>query len=658
DCTLEFEHTLEDFERQVPHLEKLKEFYGEMSFRPDEFLTTHPDSSDEPETEEPVNSVADYDRYELITTLERLKELQAVFQRQKELVMDLETTSLKAVEAEIVGISFAWEKGNPVYIPVAHEVMDTQLSCDQVLDLLKPVFENPKIRIIGQNIKYEMMVLQNYGITLSGDIHDTMLQSYLLYAASHRHNLDELADRFLKHKMIKYEDVTGKGKNQISFSQVTLDQALRYAAEDSDITFQLHKLLLPRLKDANLLALYEEIELPLCRTLAKIEANGVKINSDYLKELSQQLQVEIKVLEQEIYRESGETFNINSPKQLGNILFEKMGITIGKKKTKTGFSTNVQVLEKIARHELIGEHLMAYRTKTKLVNTYLDVLPTLVSKKTNRIHTSYHQAIAATGRLSSKDPNLQNIPIRGADGKKIRAAFIADSGKVLVAADYSQIELRFLAHLSQDPSLISIFKAGGDIHRETAAAVYGISPGEVIEDQRSAAKAINFGIIYGMGAFRLSQEIGISNREAKQFIDAYFEKYPGIRTYMDDTVNFCKENGYVETMFQRKREIPEINSRNRMAQTGSERVAINSRIQGSAADLIKMSMIEIQDQLDNNRLDCKMILQVHDELVFEVLEKDVEESVSMIKNRMENAASLDVPLVVDVGIGKNWKEAH
>jgi DNA polymerase-1 len=660
DCSLEFEYNLDDFERRVPDLQKLKDFYQEMNFRPDDFLLTHPDisSTDSPQTEKARSTAVDYERYELVTSLERLLELQTIFSKQKELVMDLETTSIKAVEAEIVGFSFAWAGGNPVYIPVAHQEVEKQLSCKQVLDTLRVIFEDTAIRIIGQNIKYEMLVLNNYGIKLKGRIHDTMLQSYLLYASTHRHNLDELAERFLNHKMIKYEEVTGKGKKQIPFSAVPLDQALRYAAEDSDVTYQLHQLLFPRLQKAGLLSLYEEIELPLCKTLAKIEASGVKINPEYLQKLSRQLQAEILELEQAIYQESGEEFNINSPKQLGHILFEKMGITIGKKKNKTGYSTNIKVLEKIAWREKIGELLILYRTKTKLVNTYLEVLPSLINSETGRIHTSYHQAVTATGRLSSKDPNLQNIPIKGTDGKKIRAAFIADRGNVLVAADYSQIELRFLAHLSQDASLIKIFKADGDIHRETAAAIYGVQPEQVEDKQRQAAKAINFGIIYGMGAFRLSQEIKVSNSEAKLFIETYFERYPKIQTYMDETINFCRKNGFVETMFQRKRAIPEINSGNRIVKSAAERVAINSRIQGSAADLIKIAMIRIQEQLEKNGADCKMIMQVHDELVFEVRKNELEASLTLIKTTMEQAAPLDVPLVVDIGVGENWREAH
>jgi len=658
DCDMKFDSSLDDYLRQIPDLEQLKAFYEEMNFRPDDFLTHHPDAVEEADEEEEETSLIDYSSYELVTSLERLRELQRIFLQQEELVLDLETTSLKAVEAEIVGISFAWQGGTPVYIPLAHQEDTPQISVEDALEILRVVFENPDIRLIGQNIKYEMLVFANYGIELKGKIHDTMLQSYLLYAGSHRHNLDELADRFLNHQMIKYEDVAGKGKKQIPFAQVPLDQALRYAAEDSDATYLIHQLLLPRIEEHGLTKLYEDIELPLCKILAKIEGNGVKINVDYLQELCEQLKVDLLVLEQSIYLAAGEEFNINSPKQLSVILFEKMGITVGMKKTKTGFSTNVQILEKIAMVEPIGQYLMAYRTKSKLVNTYLEVLPTLVNSKTGRIHTSYHQAVAATGRLSSKDPNLQNIPIKGEDGRKIRAAFIPEEGKVLIAADYSQIELRFLAHLSDDEALIKVFKSDGDIHQETAAAIYGISQEEVTADQRRDAKAINFGIIYGMGAFRLSQEISVSNKQAKQFIEAYFAKYPGIQTYMDDTIAFCREHQFVETMFQRRREIPEINSKNRIAKTAAERVSINSRIQGSAADLIKIAMVRIQHKLDAMNSSCKMIMQVHDELVFEANAEDVENLIPMIKEIMESAVTLKVPLRVDVGTGKNWQEAH
>ncbi len=658
-CDLEFKYSLDDFARQDPDLEPLKSFYREMNFREDDFIDRHPSTLDNgPNKGHDPTGKLDYEAYELITNENRLKSLQEVLLRQTEITVDLETTSLQTFEAEIVGISLAWAGGNPVYIPVAHMDRAPQLSLEFVLEILRPVFQKREIRIIGQNIKYEMQVLTNYDIEFAGKIHDTMIQSYLLDANLHRHNLNELAERHLGHQMIKYEDVVGKGKKQISFADVPLESALRYAAEDSDATFQIHKKLLPRLEKANILKLYEEIELPLCRTLAKMERHGVKINVEYLRVLCDKLRDDLEMLRDKIYLQAGEEFNINSPQQLGTVLFDKMGITVGKKKTKTGYSTNASVLEKIAPFEPIAYDLLSYRSKNKLVNTYLEVLPSLINKKTGRIHTSYSQTVAATGRLSSSNPNLQNIPIRGEEGGKIRRAFVPEDGFLLVSADYSQVELRFLAHLSKDERLIDVFNNKGDIHTETATAIYNTAADQISVSQRRAAKAINFGIVYGMGAFRLSQEIGISQKQAKIFIDSYFEKYPKIQTYMDETIAFCQEHLYVETIFHRRRAIPDINSKNHIARTASERVAINSRIQGSAADLIKIAMIEIQQKLDLALSQTKMIMQVHDELVFEVRREEVEQLVPMVKEIMENAVSLRVPLVIDTGIGENWQEAH
>ena len=485
-----------------------------------------------------------------------------------------------------------------------------------------------------------------------------MIQSYLLDANLHRHNLDDLAMRHLEHEMIKFEEVAGKGKKQIPFSEVPVSVAKQYAAEDADATFQIHQILSPRIKVENLAALYENIELPLCRTLAQMETHGVRLDVPYLNTLCEKLRLDLDGLQQEIHAQAGETFNINSTQQLSTILFEKMGITIGRKKNKTGYSTDASVLEKIAPFEPIARNLLDYRSKNKLVNTYLDVLPSLISPKTGRIHTSYSQVVAATGRLSSSNPNLQNIPIKGEDGSKVRRAFVAEEGNLIVSADYSQIELRFLAHLSEDEGLISVFAEGGDIHTETAAGIYGIEIEQVSPEQRQAAKAINFGIIYGMGAFRLSQEIRVSNAQAKSFIEAYFAKYPKIKHYMDETIAFCQKNAFVETMFRRKRAIPDIHAKNHMVRTAAERMAINTRIQGSAADLIKIAMIDIQNTLDRERSLTKMIMQVHDELVFEVPRERVDSLIGMVKKSMENAVALKVPLVVDAGFGENWQEAH
>ncbi len=657
-CDIEFESQLEDYCRKEPKAEKLAEFYHEMNFRPDAFINQAGDSNGAVEPGESLNKKLDYGRYELITDANRLAEISRQLLEQPIIVFDLETTSLTTNEAEIVGFSFAWEGGNPIYIPVAHTEQMQQIPLKTVLEILQPVFENTALKIVAQNVKYDMMVLSNYGIPIKAQIGDTMIQSYLLDANLHRHNLDDMAMRHLEHEMIKFEDVAGKGKKQIPFSEVPISEALRYAAEDADATLQIHKILSPRIKAGNLDDLYEKIELPLCRTLAKIETHGVKLDEAYLNSLCEKLRSDLEQLQTKIYERAGETFNINSTQQLATILFEKMGITIGRKKTKTGYSTDASVLAKIAPFEPIAESLLDYRSKNKLVNTYLAVLPSLISPKTGRIHTSYSQVVAATGRLSSSNPNLQNIPIKGEDGSKIRQAFIAEEGNLIVSADYSQIELRFLAHLSEDEDLISVFEAGGDIHTETAAAIYGVGADAVSRDQRQAAKAINFGIIYGMGAFRLSQEINVSNAQAKSFIEAYFGKYPKIKRYMDDTILFCQENTFVETMFQRKRAIPDIHSKNHMVRTAAERMAINTRIQGSAADLIKIAMINIQDRLERELPLTRMIMQVHDELVFEVPQENVDDLIRMVKQSMETAISLKVPLVADAGFGKNWQEAH
>ena len=658
-CDLMYDASLADYERAEGDLDNLKTFYQEMNFRFDDFVQLHPENADSDEEQTASSpSGLETDSYELVQTASRLQEIQQQLLDQKELALDLETTSLQPVGAEIVGISIAWEGGNPIYIPIGHTEKIPQLPLETVFQILNPVFQNKELRIIGQNLKYDIMVLANYKVEIVGKIHDTMIQSFLLDSTQQRHNMDDLADRHLNHKTIKYEDVAGKGKKQISFSEVPVQTALKYASEDADVTFRLHQKLFPRIESENLTSLYEDIEIPVSRVLAKVETHGVKIDVPYLEELSAKLREDLEELKLSIFQLAGEEFNINSTQQLSVILFDKLGIAVGKKKTKTGFSTDASVLEQIARHEPIGADLLNYRVKTKLVNTYLDVLPTLINPTSGRIHTSYSQTVTATGRLSSNNPNLQNIPIRGEDGRKIRNAFIPEPGYLIVSADYSQIELRFLAHLSDDASLVKVYRENGDIHTETAGAVYGVPPDRVKDEQRQAAKAINFGIIYGMGAFRLSQEINVSNKQAKAFIEAYFTKYPKIKIYMDETIEFCRTHGLVETMFHRKRPLPDINSKNHIVRTAAERMAINTRIQGSAADLIKIAMINIQKKLEDQFPEAKMIMQIHDELVFEVKEETVEDLIPMIKKEMEGAVSLKVPLIVDIGHGQNWEEAH
>lgn len=650
---------LDDFLVKPPDYDKLEEFYVRMSFRKDDLLKTQASGlTDENSLQENLSKVLDYDRYELVLEEERLRELVGIFIKQREIAMDFETTSLNVLDAEIVGISFAWGSGNPVYIPFCHQSDHKQIDLLQALSILRPVFENKDLAIIGQNIKYEILVLKNYGIELKCPIFDSMLESYLLDADLNRHGLDELAQRHLGHHNITYEEVTGKGKSQIPFAKVPLDIALKYAAEDSEVTFMLHQKLYPNLIEQNLEGLYLDMELPLLKILAEMESHGIKINKDYLNELKEKHQQEIVIISEEIYGLAGEEFNLNSTQQLSRILFEKLEITKGIKKTKTGFSTDQKTLKKLAFEVPIAKLMLNYRSKTKLINTYLEVLPQLIHPRTNRVHTSFMQSRTATGRLSSVNPNLQNIPIKGLDGSNIRKGFVSEEGYRLVSADYSQIELRILAHLCDDEALIEVFENGLDIHTQTAAAVFGVDETEVTSDQRRASKAINFGIIYGMGAYSLAGEIGVNNKTAQEFIEAYYRKYPSIKPFQNKTIEFCREKGYVETLFQRKRKIPGIDSKNHMIKTGAERIAINTPIQGSAADLIKMAMLKAQDWIKNSGTDAKMILQVHDELVFEVEESQATAFSVQIKQVMERACELKVPLVVDIGNGTNWLEAH
>jgi DNA polymerase I len=656
-CDLEFDATLEDYSRKEPDFEKLQVFYEEMDFKPDDFFKMIPGSEFTTEITEKKSSL-DYESYQLVTDRDHLRKICNTLMEEKKFALDLETTSLHPIDARIVGFALAGKEAGAVYVPVAHSEVVSQLSVADVLEELAPLLQNESLHIVGQNIKYEMMVLANYDVKIKCRLFDTMLESYLLDANLHRHNLDDLADRHLQHKMIKYEDVTGKGKKQICFSEVPLEKALHYAAEDADATLKVHDKIYPNLKSQALQDLYETIELPLCRTLAEVERHGVKVDTDCLDELNERFSIELEGLRSSIFQHAGQEFNINSTQQLSKVLFDDLGINVAKKKTKTGFSTDASVLEKIALYEPIGKDLLAYRTKNKLINTYLQVLPTLVNTRTGRIHTSYNQAVAATGRLASTNPNLQNIPIKDEDGRKIRKAFVAEKGNVLISADYSQVELRFLAHLSEDSGLIEVFEKGGDIHTETAAAIYQTGVDHVTSDQRRASKAINFGIIYGMGAFRLSQEIGVTQKEAKFFIDSYFSRYPGIRSYMDKTLDFCREHGFVETMFKRKRIFPDIDSKNHLARTASERGAINSRIQGSAADLIKIAMIQVSEIIKKDYPDVKMIMQVHDELVFEAPEAIADQFKTIVTEIMEKSVKLHVPLVVDAEIGQNWQEAH
>ena len=577
------------------------------------------------------------------------------------IAVDTETTSLDYMKAELVGVSVAVTPGQAAYIPFAHDYMGApqQLSRDFVLEQLKPLLENPQINKVGQNLKYDMSVLAQHGINLQGIAFDTMLESYVLDSVATRHDMDSLALKYLNETTISFADVAGKGAAQITFNQVALEQAGPYAAEDADITLRLHQALWPQLvAEPTLATVFSDIELPLVPVLSRIERTGALIDSTLLFQQSQELAERLAELETEAWDLAGQQFNLASPKQLGEILFDKLGIPVLKKTEKGAPSTKEEVLQELALDYPLPKVLLEHRGLAKLKSTYTDKLPVMINSTTGRIHTSYHQAGTATGRLSSSDPNLQNIPIRSAEGRRVRQAFIAAPGHKLVAADYSQIELRIMAHLSEDPSLLAAFKSGQDIHRATAADVFGVATDEVTADQRRSAKAINFGLIYGMSAFGLARQLTIGRKQAADYIELYFARYPGVQNYMNTIRHTAAERGYVETIFGRRLYLPEINARNGMRRQAAERTAINAPMQGTAADIIKRAMVSVDDWLRQGTLKSRMIMQVHDELVLEVPESELQLIQAGLIQRMESAAELLVPLVVDVGVGDNWDEAH
>ncbi len=577
------------------------------------------------------------------------------------IAVDTETTSLDYMKAELVGVSVAVTPGQAAYIPFAHDYMGApqQLSRDFVLEQLKPLLENPQINKVGQNLKYDMSVLAQHGINLQGIAFDTMLESYVLDSVATRHDMNSLALKYLNETTISFADVAGKGAAQITFNQVALEQAGPYAAEDADITLRLHQALWPQLvAEPTLATVFSDIELPLVPVLSRIERTGALIDSTLLFQQSQELAERLAELETEAWDLAGQQFNLASPKQLGEILFDKLGIPVLKKTEKGAPSTKEEVLQELALDYPLPKVLLEHRGLAKLKSTYTDKLPVMINSTTGRIHTSYHQAGTATGRLSSSDPNLQNIPIRSAEGRRVRQAFIAAPGHKLVAADYSQIELRIMAHLSEDPSLLAAFKSGQDIHRATAAEVFGVATDEVTADQRRSAKAINFGLIYGMSAFGLARQLTIGRKQAADYIELYFARYPGVQNYMNTIRHTAAERGYVETIFGRRLYLPEINARNGMRRQAAERTAINAPMQGTAADIIKRAMVSVDDWLRQGTLKSRMIMQVHDELVLEVPESELQLIQAGLIQRMESAAELLVPLVVDVGVGDNWDEAH
>ncbi|MFT6115984.1 MAG: DNA polymerase-1 [Candidatus Pseudothioglobus sp.] len=599
--------------------------------------------------------------YEMVTTLPELERWVDALQTAEVFAFDTETTSLDYMVADLVGVSFSVAAGEAAYVPVAHTYIGApeQLSLDDVMTRLKPLLEDPNKKKVGQNLKYDMSVLARYGITLRGVTFDTMLESYVLNSVASRHNMDDLALKYLGKETISFETVAGKGAKQITFDQVPLDVAGPYAAEDADITLQLHQNLWPKLEAIpSLKHIFESIELPLLTVLSRIERNGVLLDSKLLDTQSAQLGERLVELQKEAFELAGETFNLGSPRQLQVILFEKLGLPIKKKTPKGQPSTAEDVLQELALDYPLPKVITEYRGLSKLKSTYTDQLPKQINAASGRVHTSYHQAVAATGRLSSTDPNLQNIPIRTEQGRRIRKAFIAPTGYKLIAADYSQIELRIMAHLSSDAGLLSAFSQGLDIHKATAAEVFGRELADVTADQRRSAKAINFGLIYGMSAFGLGRQLSIGRGDAQSYIDMYFERYPGVREYMDKTRTLAAEQGFVETLFGRRLYLPEINTSNFQRRQAAERTAINAPMQGSAADIIKLAMIDVDQWLQEAQPDAMMIMQVHDELVLEVRDDQVEEVASILNEKMTNAAQLKVPLLVETGIGQDWEAAH
>ncbi|WP_334038533.1 DNA polymerase I [Alteromonas macleodii] len=618
------------------------------------------DSAEESEQSESVE--IDKSKYETVLDEARFNAWVAKLEKAELIAFDTETTSLNYMDAELVGVSFCIEEGEAAYVPVAHDYPDApaQLSREFVLDALKPILESDTVIKVGQHIKYDKNVLANYDIILNGIGFDTMLESYVLNSTAQRHDMDSLALAYLGHKTIHFEEIAGKGAKQLTFNQISLEEAGPYAAEDADITLRLHNAIWTKLKEIpELKNLLIDVEVPLACVLSRMEQEGVLIDSQRLRQQSQDLATRIAELESEVHEEAGESFNLGSTKQLQHVLFEKMSLPIIKKTPKGAPSTSEDVLQELALEYPLPKKIMEYRGLTKLKNTYTDKLPKMINHRTGRVHTSYHQAVTATGRLSSTDPNLQNIPIRNEEGRRVRQAFVPREGNKFVAADYSQIELRIMAHLSGDKGLLDAFAHGKDIHKATAAEVFGVPLDEVTTEQRRSAKAINFGLIYGMSAFGLSKQLNIPRNEAQKYMDLYFERYPGVLEYMDSTRESAKEKGYVETVFGRRLYLPDIKASNGARRKGAERAAINAPMQGTAADIIKMAMIKVDDWIRKNASDdVTMMMQVHDELVFEIKEDKVETYVSTITALMESAATLNVPLVVEAGVGENWDEAH
>ncbi len=691
-CDVPVEFHQEQYDLETPDFEKVREVFDEIEFRrlyenlyrafqksedgspkSEEVITS---KSQQPTTnnQQPIQlnlfanfeeleqttstkkTVKDNDHlYQFIDTAKAQKILVKNLMAQNVVCFDTETTSLNELEAELVGMSFSYKKGLAYYIPLSEnreEVLET-------LEIFKPFFEKEDVLKIAHNLKFDLKVLYQYGVEIKGNLFDTMIAHYLLNPDG-RHGMDYLSEMYLDYKPVSIETLIGKkGKNQGTFRDVDILEATEYAAEDADITFQLYELFAPQLKKENLEDLFYKIEMPLMKVLVKMELAGISLDENWLKQESIDLENDLRNLEKEIFELSGEEFNMNSPRQLGEILFEKMKLDPKAKKTKTGqYATSEDVLQKLAgKHEII-KHILEYRTYQKLKSTYVDALPSQIDKTDDRVHTNFSQTTAATGRLASVNPNLQNIPIRTLRGQQIRGAFVSGEGKKIISADYSQIELRLIAEISGEENMIKAFQNGEDIHASTAAKLFGIPLEEVSKTQRSQAKTVNFGIIYGQGAFALAEQTGLSRTEAKQLIDSYYETYPKLKIWMAEQVQKARELGYVETLFNRKRHLKDINSANFVVKAHAERNAVNAPIQGSAADIIKIAMINIDKVFEKEKLKTKMLLQVHDELVFEAPTEEVEVATYLIKTEMESAVETQVPLLVEVGVGKNWLEAH
>ena len=645
---------LEQLHNGEPDREALVDWFTRLEFRA--WLEELLDAGDS----QPATPMEELD-YDIVTEQAALGEWLERLQRAELFAFDTETTSLDYMAARVVGVSFAVEAGRAAYVPLAHDYPGApdQLDRDAVLAQLRPLLEDEARAKVGQNLKYDASVLANHGIALRGIRFDTMLESYVLDSTATRHDMDSLALKYLGQKTIHFEDIAGKGSKQLTFNQVRLEEAGPYAAEDADITLRLHQALWPRLQqEQGLCSVYRDIEVPLVPVLSRIERRGALLSRDLLETQSGELGRRLLELEEGAYELAGQPFNLGSPKQLGEILFDKLELPVIKKTPKGSPSTAEDVLAELALDYPLPRLLLEYRSLSKLKSTYTDKLPEMINPETGRVHTSYHQAVTATGRLSSSDPNLQNIPIRTEEGRRIRQAFIAPPGYRIVAADYSQIELRIMAHLSGDAGLLNAFNEGQDVHRATASEVFEVALDAVSAEQRRKAKAINFGLIYGMSSFGLAKQLHLGRNEAQQYIDRYFERYPGVQRYMDRTRALAREQGYVETLFGRRLYLPEINARNKMRVQAAERTAINAPMQGTAADIIKRAMLAVDRWIEGGGVDARMIMQVHDELVFEVAREEVEPVSQEICRLMSGAAELSIPLLVEAGVGDNWDEAH